>query len=540
MREAPSGGVREHTMAKLSKGRSRKKRITGADAVTSVMEYVVTILCMAMVVVIPLYMENKFFGIGQCKYDTYMYLSAFGLGSLVVLGIAFFVCKGKELCVQWFKERLNTLDIAVLLYFVCVLISYLLSDYKKEAWMGYSGWNMGLYSQITFVLLYFFVSRFCKDYKIVLVTLCITSAIVFLLGVLNRFLIDPLGVYKGIDESYQLLFLSTLGQSSWYSSFVCTVMPAGVYFFWKSDNRVVRIFSGVYTFLAFATLVTQNSDSAYVAFGAFMLFFLWFSFDSLKGLKRFVELLFVFAAASKSMWLMTLVGNASVINQLDKISQYFIYGNLTWIMLIICTIAIIGMLLIKDKVNYSVKVMHIVRNILFAAAGLLVGICVIIIILSAHMELPEFLRSVPYLVWNDHWGNNRGFSWRVTWQMFTEMDSKNMLIGVGPECYPYYAYAKYKDVLDTMWGGKVLSNAHNEWYNAMINYGMIGAFSYLAIFITGIAQSVKEAKKNAMFILVGACVVAYVGHNFFCYQQVLCTPFVLIVLAIGRYLQREV
>lgn len=518
-----------------------KKKISGADTVVTIMEYMITILCMTIVILLPLYMKNKFFEIGQCKYDIYMYISALGIGSLAIAALVFFVCCRKELSITWLRERVNALDIAVLLYMLCVFISYFLSEYKKEAWMGYSGWNMGLYSQITFVLLYFFVSRFCKDYKIVLVTLSISSAIVFLLGILNRFLIDPLGVYEGIDQVYQLQFLSTLGQASWYSSFVCTVMPIGMYYFWKSEDKKVRLFAGIYTFLAFSTLVTQNSDSAYVAFASFTLFFLWFSFESLNGLKRFMELILLFAIALKGMWLMTLFLDASVINQLDTLSQNLIYGSATWILLVIAGIAVVLLHhLIEKKITYPVNVIKIVRNVLFISVLGLVIACVGIVFMSTSVKLPEWLNTVPYLVWNDHWGNNRGFSWRVTWQMFMEMNLTDKLLGVGPECYPHYAYSKYKDVLDAMWGGRILSNAHNEWYNAMINYGIIGAISYLGIFITGIVQCIKNAKKDGMFLLVGACVAAYVGHNVFCYQQVLCTPFIFMILGIGCYVQKRI
>lgn len=48
-----------------------------------------------------------------------------------------------------------------------------------------------------------------------------------LLGILHRFSIDPLGMYQGLDESWQLLFLSTIGQASWYSGYVCVALTAG-------------------------------------------------------------------------------------------------------------------------------------------------------------------------------------------------------------------------------------------------------------------------------------------------------------------------
>ena len=54
----------------------------------------------------------------------------------------------------------------------------------------------------------------------------LASGGVFFVGIC-RFSIDPLGMYQGLDESWQLLFLSTIGQASWYSGYVCVALTAG-------------------------------------------------------------------------------------------------------------------------------------------------------------------------------------------------------------------------------------------------------------------------------------------------------------------------
>ena len=48
--------------------------------------------------------------------------------------------------------------------------------------------------------------------KLILYGFFAGSGITFILGILNRFGVDPLGMYKGISSSYQILFLSTIGQ----------------------------------------------------------------------------------------------------------------------------------------------------------------------------------------------------------------------------------------------------------------------------------------------------------------------------------------
>ena len=193
------------------------------------------------------------------------------------------------------------------------------------------------------------------------------------------------------------------------------------------------------------------------------------------------------------------------------------------------------------KEKYSIRAGVVVRNILLAVVAIGLIMSIVCLYLSGTGTLPESVaritNQIPYLTWNDMWGNRWGFSWRATWQMFKEMNIGDKLFGVGPECYPYYAYSRYKDVLDTMFEGLVLSNAHNEWYNAMINYGVIGGISYSYIFIMLIKYF--YAKLSNDIICVGGTlrVVSYIGHNFFCYQQVLCTPILFCIVGLVAYME---
>lgn len=109
-----------------------------------------------------------------------------------------------------------------------------------------------------------------------------------MLGILHRFSIDPLGMYQGLDESWQLLFLSTIGQASWYSGYVCVALTAGAtVFFIAKDNRI-RTAAGLYCMLGFGTVVTQNSDSAFAAMVFLFLGLFLAGCDSFDRMERFL------------------------------------------------------------------------------------------------------------------------------------------------------------------------------------------------------------------------------------------------------------
>lgn len=521
----------------------RKTQITIADMVKGLMEYLTAIMCAAIFLLVPLYMKNHFFGIGTAKYDIYRNILFLCIPFLVCFGALYLFFIRKQIHREWIRENLSLLDKAVLWYLLCVFLSFFLSDFKTQAVWGYDGWNMGLLSQISFVLLYFFLSRFGRWWKGLLYLLCLVSSIVFILGILNRFLIDPLGVYEGLDAKYQLQFLSTLGQSSWYSSFVCTVLPVGIFFFWSADAWWKSLLSGVYCLLGFSTLVTQNSDSAYIALVCILLTLFCFSVRSVEKMSRFYWITLFFLTATRLMNFGAHFFTNQIIEQLDSLSYFLIMSPVLWGLLGINVVLLLVHGVLEKKGLYPVKVAVTLRNIVLGLVALGLLFSILCLYLSGTGKLPEGVAKItsriPYLTWNDMWGNRRGFSWRVTWKMFVEMSPVDKLFGVGPECYPYYAYSRYQDVLDTMFDGLVLSNAHNEWYNAVINYGVVGAVAYLGIFTTAARYFAENRKHCPIVVGIIICVISYMGHNFFCYQQVLCTPFIFCLIGFGEWFVRN-
>lgn len=529
-------------MTKLVK-EAKNKKTNEKDTITVLLEYMVTFFSLVLVIFLPIYLKEGFYKIGNVKYTLYANVTKLALPVLMGMVILYFICNYKKWNVQRVLKTLSLLDYTVIGYLFFVLLSSALSDYHDKIWAGYSGWFMGLYSQISFVCIYFLLSRYAQNAKAILFCLCVTAGYAYLLGVLNRFLIDPLGVYEGLQDYYKLQFLSTLGQSSWYSAFVCTVLPIGIYYFWNSRKRWLRIASGIFSFFGFSTLVTQNSDSAYIAFICFMGVFFWFSVNDIWHLQRFFQIVILFLISVKTIYIGTKIHPENMIESLDAISRFLIDGNISWILFVVCVMLWAGLLFCQKKEIYNPKPMKIVRNVLYGIAGVLVVLAIACLVLGAKGVIPEnaaaAINRIPYLTWSDSWGNGRGFTWRFTSSMFGDMSIPKKLFGVGPECYPYYGYEYSAVDLNAKWGNNVLTNAHNEWLTAVINYGIIGGIAYLGIFAAATIGFAKKAVKNPIVIAMIACILSYVGHNVFCYQTVLCTPFIFMIMGMGEWYARK-
>ena len=73
----------------------------------------------------------------------------------------------------------------------------------------------------------------------------------------------------------------------------------------------------------------------------------------------------------------------------------------------------------------------------------------------------------------------------------------------------------------------------------LINGGVFGLLSYMGIFVSMIYRAIHRKTENFLLIGIAAAVVSYMAYNFFCYQQILCTPFIFLLLGMGEYILRQ-
>lgn len=523
-----------------SKERKKKSGII-ENEFERILRYLISGYVMLMLFFYPLYFQNKYYNMGEAKYFFFKNISL--IFFVILLGVVIVHCfvskKWKEITDG--IKKLSVTDWFVLAYGAAVWLSFMNTPYKTDAVWGYPGWYMGLISQMIFIGIYFFVSRYLPIRKWMLHITCAVSAIVFLLAVLHRFQIDPLQLYEGLSIENKILFLSTMGQATWYSSYLCIVFPLGLFLYWNSEKRTERILYGCYVALGFSTMVTQNSDSAFMAFLFIFCVLFLFSFQSNAKMKRFLESLIIGLLAVRLIGILQILFSANVV-PLENFSIEASQGRLTEILLL----SVIIIYLLFSYLTAANKI-HIVRWKKVGIGIVTLGIMIILlfvvcIILNAKGILPSWLmplQQFEYFTFDDNWGNGRGFTWRCCTEIFQEYSLKNKIFGCGPDCFASYAYDKYAETMNARFGDKVLTNAHNEWFTSLLFFGVLGFVTYLGIFISQVTAGVGKVLKTPLLLAVIMAIAAYFSHNFFCYQQVICTPIIFILIGIGEHLLRE-
>ena len=226
---------------------------------------------------------------------------------------------------------------------------------------------------------------------------------------------------------------------------------------------------------------------------------------------------------------------------LDFISVFCSQSNQMRALLLIIIVVYFGIFIMErcNKLNISKYIF--VRNIVLKIIFIGVIVTIFYIILNTNRLLPkDFQSHNHYFLFQENWGNNRGGTWIIAVNIFKKFDFIHKLFGCGPDGFPYAAYNMFGEELIAKWGqGQTLVCAHNEWLNALVNVGFIGAGAYIGIFITAIYRFYKRSASNPILIALLMSVLCYMGHNFFCYQQIICTPIIFIFIGMGEATVRK-
>lgn len=204
------------------------------------------------------------------------------------------------LLINSFFDGLSITDKFVIFYMVSLCLSYYYSPYPEVAQMGTSGWYMGFFPQIVMAGSYFAITRLLPEVwaKWAAAFMLLSSFGVFLLGVLNRYGVNPLGMASAGPS-----FISTIGNINWYCGYWTVLFPLGAGMFLlygeeagkdKKSLRLQRAALGVFTAVGFAAGITQGSDSGMLALAATLLLLGWLAGSSRERMAKFFEMLLVF------------------------------------------------------------------------------------------------------------------------------------------------------------------------------------------------------------------------------------------------------
>lgn len=487
-----------------------------------------------LLAVLPLYMQDGYYMLGDGKYFLFRNCSFICLGIWMAVEVGSFLynrvgklrlsTQSAEMSVKASGISLGMVDIFMLAYAGCVLLSAVFSQFDA-AWSGYKDWYMGAVSQLIFVGIYFFVSRYYSYDRLSIYTAEAALAVVVVIGLLSRLGVDVLGVFSGLENTdwVRSNMLSTIGNINWLCGYLSVVLAFPISGFLYGKGKLKTGILYIVSMSGLVLLVIQGSDSgpvlAAVAIGVCLL-------GGIKKTELFKRGLLLLTGMSVGVYLMGW-GIAWLDTFYATPVESWIYHKMTWggwlvtgmtafLLFMLCRV-----LEEKGKKVLLRKVIRIIMVVMLLIGGT-VGIFVL-------------------LTWNsspESFGSGRGILWELAWDGFVQADLPGKLIGAGPDCFVEYLNSIGKSTIITVeghWANSVFVNAHNEWLNHLVNLGMLGVVAYAGIF--------AGAARRYRGMILGILLLAMYGvHSLVSFQQVLNAPILFAVLGIceATYRRRSV
>ncbi len=460
----------------------------------------------------------------------------------------------------------------VVSYMLCIVLSYIFSNYREFVLYGSKGWYMGLAFQCI-VLIFYFVGvwqgRKCREslLEIPIIMILVVSTVIFVLGILNRYGLNPLGM---VDKGPH--FISTIGNINWYCGYFSVVFPLGVSIYCLSEKKhhevtyqaekfskmyeniedlelgnsasipkkesirlyyIKKISLAVYIIIGFMAGLTQGSDTGIGILMVMLLVLGTISIRKQEYWQNFLEVVLLFCITLKILaWIEFCYPEKNT--YISKIYLGMINAEGIWLILIIT--GVVYAKVKKGNILFFKRCQKIWKYL--SSSIVLVGVSLILVILI-HTVFPEILPQLhekSLFTFNESWGNGRGATWRIGIYTWLSQDALHKLFGVGVDGMEAYLYSGMNPELlhytQSIFGTVRLTNAHGEWLTLLVNTGMLGMISFAGIMVSAIRRFWQS--KNSIVMACGMSVLIYTIHNIFSFQQVMNVTQIFIVLVIGE------
>ncbi len=353
-----------------------------------------------------------------------------------------------------------------------------------------------------------------------------------------------------------------------------------------AKKKLQSLFAYVCVAVSFVALILGISDNAYLSIAAVFGLLPLLAFRSRRGLRRYVVLAATFFTSLKGIeWIQNhytgeMLRIHSVYNQLVA------FGGLKLLILLLWGLAA-GLYLwdyVSKKKDAPIREMlriHSVYNQLVAFGGLkllilllwglaaglylwdyvskkkdapirpwlswswvaLMAACVAVLVYMLYdVNIGDngarYGSLEKYLLFNDAWGTNRGYIWKLAFRDYKEFSPIHKLFGLGPDTFGLMTYfTNYDEMINTY--NVIFDSAHNEYIHYFVTMGPFGFLSYLVILGGAVVSMVKKCFHNpyVMGALLG--VLCYVIQALVNINQPIATPVMWTLLCMGMAAVRE-
>lgn len=483
-------------------------------------------------ILFPLAIHHGYTDILTVKTNIFYILT----GSYLFLMCIYFLTRESHTEKKFWDSR-SVSDFFALGFLVTAVISWLCNGNKKEQFFGTYGRNMGLLAVICCVLLYLTVRATLQFKQYIINGILATGMVVCCLGVINHLGFDPLSAYVGFEADTK--FLSTLGNRNTLAAYIALLLPFGMTLFMVSKQWKSKIYYGIFCFIGFLGMTAADSDSAYLVTGIMFLVSLLLAKEAEEGF-YLITLAAIYSVSELLFVLLRKIrGTESCLYLHGGLPEMLLDVRINLVLLVITLILLLtGYMLWKQKKDIKVfwKWFRIVILSVTAvlAAGLMIFVIYVNVAWTKHEAKEQLGALYSYLYFSNAWGTKRLRIWRAALQIYERMPIIKKLIGVGPAGF-YFASQTYlpAEELAVFTKQGQLIDAHNEYLQYLVTYGIAGAILFIGFLFTTVRYLFKVGKEKPYVLAFAMSGVGFLVQAVVNNAHIYIDPLAVVLLAMG-------
>lgn len=488
-------------------------------------EIIMAVYVIAVLAGMPLFVTDAYYHINVDKYYYYC-------GACALLIPALIMKLRERPSIKGFLENLSLGEKALLIYWAIAGLSTLLSDYLYEAFWGNEGRFSGFCLMTIYMLAYFIISRCYRPHPICMYACMAAACLAFAFGVTDYLSMDIFHFKENMRQEQVHQFISTVGNINFYASYAGMIAgaAAAIYGTWtKKRGAVLWFFLMTASFIG---VVIGNSDSAYLGLGALFGFLPLYLFKDRQGIRRYFMMLSSLLLAL-SFYKVLAICFRDTVMQPDGVNRVVVGMNAFFVVCVLfwCATGVIYAVdyrLHREKEELGEKAKKIwMIFLLIAAVGL--GAILIDANLLGHGNRYGSLGNM--LVFNDHWGTNRGFAWRKAMEHYMEFPLLKKIFGYGPETFGIISH--FQDLQESKaFSGELFDNTHNEYLQFLVTIGPVATAAYM-VFLALSVRDMLRVHCSPYIMGMGFGVLCYSVQAVVNLNQPTSTPFMWTFLSMG-------
>lgn len=408
------------------------------------------------------------------------------------------------------------------LYALSVIIGMTMCQplqHLRISFWGLTGRYLGVMVIVPLLAAILIISKYYRMRPALGYSFGISSAIIFILQILNEFRIDLFNMWAGVPAEQLKLFSGTIGNINFNATYNCIVlsifMAMLVVLERRQNSRTLNLLLSVLIILGFAGSICIRSNGFYLGIAATFIVLFIYTIRHMECLNRLLLLITLWVTASSMVAL--IYRTAEHHFELKSISKMMTQPQIIFAELTLIMALYLATQFLSPKIS----------RILLIVAGMatLAGATWLVVAGSEAFIDPSNI--------TDHTGHNRVYVWRRTLDMMAEYSPLGWLFGCGINEFQF-AFSDFCGNEMQALGYNIFIDAHSEYLQALAATGVLGFVGYFGMIVSTLVVNIRRASRNPFALIAVACLITFLTQGLVYGPQITTTPLILILVGIFR------